>query len=121
MADVEALVDGLAALAIRHGVSVVGGNITRTTGPLVVDVTAGGSVASRKWLTRSGAVAGDEIWVSGTIGGAGAGLEMLSVPAGSRIPDPGSRLRREADDDPSRECDWASRWAGDGRRGRQWT
>lgn len=77
VADVEGLVDGLAALATRHNVSVVGGNITRTTGPLVVDVTAGGTVASRKWLTRTGAVAGDEIWVSGTIGGAVAGLEML--------------------------------------------
>ncbi len=92
VADVEALVDGLAALATRHNVSVVGGNITRTTGPLVVDVTAGGTVASRKWLTRAGAVAGDEIWVSGTIGGAAAGLEMLSDRGSpdprSPIPDP---------------------------------
>jgi thiamine-monophosphate kinase len=78
VADVEGLVDGLTVLAVRHGVSVVGGNITRTAGPLVVDVTVGGSVPSRKWLTRSGAVAGDEIWVSGTLGGAAAGLEMLS-------------------------------------------
>ena len=87
VADVEGLVDGLSALAVAHGVSVVGGNITRTTGPLVVDVTAGGSVESRKWLTRTGAMAGDEIWVSGTLGGAKAGLEMLSDP-GSRTPDP---------------------------------
>jgi len=77
VADVEALVDGLAALAGRHGVSVVGGNITRTDGPLVVDVTAGGDVRSRRWLTRSGAAAGDDVWVSGTIGAASAGLEML--------------------------------------------
>jgi thiamine-monophosphate kinase len=75
--DVEDLVDGLAALARLQGVSVVGGNITRTEGPLVVDVTAGGSVAPRKWLTRSGATPGNEIYVSGTIGGAAAGLEML--------------------------------------------
>ena len=94
VADVESLVDGLAALAVQHGVSVVGGNITRTTGPLVVDVTAGGSVPSRKWLTRSGASAGDELWVSGTIGGARAGLEMLSDP-GSRIPDPGCAARQK--------------------------
>jgi thiamine-monophosphate kinase len=77
--DVEDLVDGLAALAIRHGVSVIGGNITRTDGPLVVDVTAGGEVAPRKWLTRSGAKAGDSVYVSGTIGGAAAGLEMLGA------------------------------------------
>ena len=34
VADVEELVDGLAALAGRHGVAVVGGNITRTDGPI---------------------------------------------------------------------------------------
>ena len=77
VSDVEDLVDGLAALATRHGVAVVGGNITRTDGPLVVDVTAGGEVPSRKWLTRSGARAGDEVYVSGSIGSAAAGLEML--------------------------------------------
>ena len=54
------LVDGLAALAGRHGVSVVGGNITRTDGPLVVDVTAGGEVARRVADARRRA-AGDEI------------------------------------------------------------
>jgi thiamine-monophosphate kinase len=75
--EAEELVDGLAALATRYGVSVIGGNITRTDGPLVVDVTAGGEVGSRKWLTRSGAKAGDDVWLSGSIGGAAAGLEML--------------------------------------------
>ena len=80
--DVEDLVDGLAALAGRHGVSVVGGNIARTDGPLVVDVTAGGEVAPRRWLTRGGAKAGYEIYVSGAIGGAAAGLEMLADGSG---------------------------------------
>jgi thiamine-monophosphate kinase len=88
--DVEDLVDGLAALASRHGVAVVGGNITRTDGPLVVDVTAGGWVAPRRWLTRSGAKAGHEIYVSGAIGGAAAGLEMLAASQGSGLGDQGS-------------------------------
>ena len=88
VADVEDLVDGLAALAGRHAVSVAGGNITRTEGPLVVDVTAGGGVSSRKWLTRSGAKAGHEIYVSGSIGGAAAGLEALR----SGIRDQGSGI-----------------------------
>ena len=48
VADVEELVDGMSALATRHGVSVAGGNITRTDGPLVVDVTAGGEVGAAK-------------------------------------------------------------------------
>jgi thiamine-monophosphate kinase len=88
VADVEDLVDGLAAEASRHAVSVVGGNITRTDGPLVVDVTAGGEVGSRKWLTRAGARAGDDIYVSGTIGGAAAGLEMLTSGTGNGEPVP---------------------------------
>ena len=95
--DVEELVDGLAALAGRHGVAVVGGNITRTDGPLVVDVTAGGQVGPRRWLTRSGARSGDEIWISGLVGGAAAGLEMLraAVPgSGSPVPDCVLRHRR---------------------------
>jgi thiamine-monophosphate kinase len=91
VADVEHLVDGLAALAGRHGVAVVGGNITRTDGPLVVDVTAGGEVTPRRWLTRGGAKAGHEIYLSGTIGGAAAGLEILR--SGSGIGDQGSGIR----------------------------
>ena len=87
--EAEELMDGLAALATRYGVSVIGGNITRTDGPLVVDVTAGGEVGSRKWLTRSGAKAGDEIYVSGAIGGAAAGLEMLRSGTGNREPGTG--------------------------------
>jgi thiamine-monophosphate kinase len=88
--DVEELVDGLSALAMRHGVSVIGGNITSTDGPLLVDVTAGGEVGSRKWLTRSGAKAGDAVYVSGTVGGAAAGLEMLRAEPGTGNREPGT-------------------------------
>jgi thiamine-monophosphate kinase len=84
--DLEKLVDGLARLAEHHGVSVVGGNITRTDGPLVVDVTAAGSVAPRKWLLRSGGRPGDELYVSGVIGAGRAGLEM-SQGVGPGTPD----------------------------------
>lgn len=82
VADVEALVDGYVALARRYGVAVVGGNITRTDGPLVVDVTAGGAVRPRRWLTRAGARPGDHVYISGAIGGALAGLEMLQARHG---------------------------------------
>jgi thiamine-monophosphate kinase len=78
--DVEALdrmTDGLLALAARHRVSLIGGNITRTPGPLALDVTAIGSVRPRRVLTRSGARPGDEVYVTGTLGDAAVGLRLL--------------------------------------------
>jgi thiamine-monophosphate kinase len=81
VAAAEALMTGLADLARTHGVSVAGGNLTRSPGGLVVDVTAGGEVSPRKWLLRSGGRPGDELWLSGSIGGARAGLEMLQAGA----------------------------------------
>ena len=97
VADVEELVDGLAGLARRHAVSVVGGNITRTDGPLIVDITAVGEVGSRKWLTRSGALPGHEIYLSGAIGGAAAGLEMLRAQSAAGPREPGTETPRFPD------------------------
>ena len=87
---VDGIVDGLIALALRHRVALVGGNITRSPrlgseqvpGPLMIDVTAIGSVKTRRVLTRSGARAGDEVFVTGTIGGAATGLRSLQRLAG---------------------------------------
>ena len=77
--DLTALLDGLLALAARHGVPLVGGNITRSPGPLIVDITATGTVHERCVLTRAGARPGDEVWVSGQIGSAAAGLAALQA------------------------------------------
>jgi thiamine-monophosphate kinase len=76
-ADFESLVTALAALARQHGVHVGGGNLTRSPGPLMIDVTLAGAVKPRQALTRGGARPGDEIYVSGSLGAAAAGLEML--------------------------------------------
>jgi thiamine-monophosphate kinase len=75
--DVEELVGGLAVTAAAHRVAVIGGNLTRSPAGIVVDVTAIGAVPPRRVLTRSGARPGDVLYVSGSIGGAAAGLEML--------------------------------------------
>lgn len=80
-ADLDALAAGVAALAARHATSVVGGNITRTTGPLFVEVTALGSVKRRRVLLRSAARPGDGLYLSGRIGGAAAGLALLQAAA----------------------------------------
>ena len=77
----DGIVDGVLGLAARHRVALVGGNITRTTGPLTIDVTATGSVRPRRVLTRAGARPGDEVYVSGTLGSAATGLELLKTGA----------------------------------------
>jgi thiamine-monophosphate kinase len=77
VASVDALVEAMAALAARARISIVGGNIARSPGPLIVDVTVTGSVHRRRVLTRSGARPGDELYVTGTLGGAALGLRRL--------------------------------------------
>ena len=78
LADYDGMVAGLAALAAREHVAIVGGNITRSPGPLFVDVTAIGAVHPRKALTRGGGRAGDALYVTGRPGGAAAGLAALT-------------------------------------------
>ncbi len=75
--DFDAMVTGLAALAARYRVHVAGGNLTRSPGPLMIDITIIGSVKRRHVLTRRGARQGDQVYVSGSIGAAAAGLQTL--------------------------------------------
>ena len=77
MGEVDGLLDGLIDLAAQTRISLAGGNITRSPGPLVVDVTVIGSVRPRKVLKRSGGKPGDILYVTGHIGAAAAGLDWL--------------------------------------------
>jgi thiamine-monophosphate kinase len=77
IADFDAIAAGFAALAARHSLHLVGGNLTRSPGPLIIDVTVVGTVKRRQSLTRGGARPGDDLYVSGTIGAAAAGLALL--------------------------------------------
>jgi thiamine-monophosphate kinase len=77
LSSVDELVEGMMALAARARIAIVGGNISRSPGPLVVDVTATGTVHRRGVLTRRGAHAGDELYVTGKLGGAAQGLRTL--------------------------------------------
>jgi len=80
VADLDALLDAFLALAARTGTHLVGGNVTRSPGPLIIDVTVSGTAKRRKVLTRSGGRPGDDLFVSGTVGGAAAGLAWLQQP-----------------------------------------
>ncbi len=70
----DAFLDGYLALADVHGVGLVGGDTTR--GPLSICVTVHGFIAADKVLRRSGAQAGDDVWVTGTLGDAAAALSQ---------------------------------------------
>ena len=73
--DVKALYRGMLDLAQKHGVALVGGDTCRA--PLVsITVTVLGS-AKDSVLTRAAARPGDKIAVTGAVGGAAAGMEML--------------------------------------------
>jgi thiamine-monophosphate kinase len=82
VAIVDGMLDGLLALAAAHNVVIVGGNISRSPGPMIVDVTAVGAVRPRRLLTRAGARPGDGVYVTGTIGDASVGLQSLQLARG---------------------------------------
>ena len=66
---------GLLALADAHGCALVGGDTTR--GALAICITVFGEVPAGQALLRSGARAGDDLYVSGTLGDARLALEAL--------------------------------------------
>src|SRR6266704_3016164 len=68
---------GLAEDQRHFGVDLLGGDSVATSGPAVLSLTALGEVAVGAELRRSGAKPGDRIWVSGTIGDAFLGLQVL--------------------------------------------
>ena len=105
--DFDGIVDGVLAVATRYQVALVGGNIARSPGPLVVDITALGSAQERRIMSRGGARPGDAIYVSGAIGAAAAGLEWcraheadaLKMGEALRMSDPASAgLDRHAEE-----------------------
>ena len=66
---------GLLALADAHGCELIGGDTTQ--GPLNICITVFGEVPAGQALLRSGARAGDDLYVSGTLGDARLALEAL--------------------------------------------
>ncbi len=69
---------GLGALAVRHGVRLVGGDLTR--GPLSATIQVHGFVPRGTALLRRGARPGDRIYVTGPLGDAGLALRALRAP-----------------------------------------
>ena len=85
LAELDALLDAFLALAARTGTHLVGGNVTRSPGPLVIDVTVSGTAKRRKVLDPLGRT-GWRRAVSGSVGGAAAGLAWLQQDRGAGTP-----------------------------------
>lgn len=103
-------VAGLADDQQRFGLAVLGGDTVATPGPACFSLTIIGTVPPGQALHRRGARIGDEIWVSGSIGDAALGLQVLQRKLAAdaeghlarryRLPEPrlslGQALRRVA-------------------------
>ena len=68
---------GLSLDQAEFGITLLGGDTTSTPGPLSLSLTCIGHVAPGQAVRRRGAQAGDEIWVTGTIGDGALGLAAL--------------------------------------------
>ncbi len=68
---------GLGEDATEFGCPLLGGDTVSTPGPLMISITAFGRVPPGNMVRRNGAKAGDRVLVSGTIGDAALGLDLL--------------------------------------------
>ena len=98
----EAFSAGLFALAARYNVDLVGGDTTRGAAR-TISITAIGEVPPGLAIERAGARPGDDVWVSGELGGAALGLARPEIAEAAKrlhAPEPrvelGERLRRLA-------------------------
>jgi thiamine-monophosphate kinase len=87
----EEFADGFFDLASRFDVALIGGDTVR--GPLAMTVTVHGRVRSEQQVSRSGAGPGDDIFLTGNVGEAAAGLRLLT---GARVSDTGAAERLRA-------------------------
>ena len=74
---VEQFYDGLAGLAQQFDVQLIGGDTSRTSEKLVIDSIVLGECRVDQAVKRAGAQPGDQIFVTGSLGGAAAGLRLI--------------------------------------------
>ncbi|MEK6334677.1 MAG: thiamine-phosphate kinase [Acidobacteriota bacterium] len=72
---------GYLALADQYGVGLAGGDISEAKAGIVVDSIVLGEASDGAAVLRSGARSGDQIYVTGTLGGAAAGLKLIDMGA----------------------------------------
>jgi thiamine-monophosphate kinase len=72
----DGFIKGMARAASEFGMVLIGGDTSRSTS-VIMNMTVGGDVPGGRALTRAGARPGDGIYVSGTLGAAQLGLELI--------------------------------------------
>ena len=121
---------GLGEDATQFGCPLLGGDTVSTPGPLMISITAFGRVPSGRMVHRSGAKPGDRVVVTGTIGDAALGLDILKGGAVAaaladdaaaremlvgryRVPQPRNALAQAVRDHASAAMDVSDGLAGD--------
>ena len=77
---VKRLYRGLSRAAKRFEVSIVGGETSSTRGPITISVSVVGFVEKNRWVSRRGGRAGDDVFVTGRLGGALKRKHLQFVP-----------------------------------------
>lgn len=78
-------VEGLREVLEHYQVPLLGGDTIGRSGPQVLGLTALGRATHRPVPSRSGARAGDRVWITGPVGGAMLGLEALKAGSGDSL------------------------------------
>lgn len=77
---VRRIFEGLERAAARFAVAIVGGETSSTPGPVVISISALGSVEKERCVLRRGGRRGDALFVSGKLGGSGKGRHLKFMP-----------------------------------------
>jgi thiamine-monophosphate kinase len=77
---VKRLYSGLRRAAKRFDVSIVGGETSNTRGPIAISVSVAGFVEKKRRVSRRGGKAGDDLFVTGRLGGASKQKHLHFVP-----------------------------------------
>jgi thiamine-monophosphate kinase len=103
---------GIADGCRKYGCLLIGGDTVRTTGGVSLTLAVIGEMAAKAVLYRSGGKEGDDVWVSGPLGRAAAGLELLR--SGVAADEPAFRSLTAAHLDPAARTELGPRLAESG-------
>ena len=77
---VNKLYRGLSKAAERFKVSIVGGETSSTPGPVAISISVVGFVEKNRWVSRRGGKGGDDLFVTGRLGGATKEKHLQFIP-----------------------------------------